>query len=908
MLFSATLCIFPLLAADVSLTEADWSRLDAASDPAFVWEQKAPGDGGTSWYLRIHPGDSECMVQSCDMSASYITHDGSRSYRSINNPDWRFPRLHYISGVDFCLKAPDVGYAGTESNGIFKTTDRGRSWQRISTTSIERIFDWKFARIPISTLSVDPCNPDNVWAGTGYPRRLENRGKRRLPQGLLHSADGGKTWELLPDAVPKGEMALRILMLEQLPGTVLVVTDGGIYRSSDAGKSFHPLMKGLPEGMTYADLDGMMDPATGKLILVTALESSYRDVGGKIVCHGGIWRCDGLDGTWREITGDLRLPGELLDGLPDFKYGLGANPYWLISTKIIWDDFMRQKENRDLYEHVVLNYHKDPAPFHRKWKKANNDDRRHKKYGELVRKTLGYVLPDFHTVRIDPRNPSVVYTSIFHPWIPYGVWKTVNGGKHWNCITRGAQGWEKAEWKRYRPEGEPALNIRQAWTTRHPMNYGTPRLTFGFWDVRKFDLARSNPEVLYFHTHRVTYRTEDGGRSWTDASNRIVDSETSRFTGAGNSNMCVFDLEFHPRKPGHVLFWMADCGLKVSRDGGETLFGLPNVMVGSNQWVAAAAVDPDDPERFYAIFNCRDWLVGGIRGQYFLDTRDFGKTFAGFSPGKDGTVHLPAPKPLKGYVTNLLVDPDSPREARRFLALNFESERYCVATGNPLPGAEKGAGILESPDGGKTWRKIGTGLEGSADIVDLVPMEGDFSTLFACSAMRPGKKIPGGLFISRDSGRTWNKLDCPLQSVTQVQAFTDGRIYIAGGIRETGKTPVNCGGVYFSPDHGKSWKCLLKAPLVSRLAVHPEKAGLIYCTVEPDNKGKIRSSGVWRSENGGKNWKRINCGLAGAYHFTCLKWHPVSRGQIWIGTYGSGYYRLHDPAGEKENVKSASNS
>ena len=170
MFFSASMCIFPLLAADVSLTEADWSRLDIASDPAFVWEQKAPGDGGTSWYLRIHPGDSGCMVQSCDMSASYITHDASRSYRSINNPDWRFPRLHYISGADFCLKAPDVGYAGTESNGIFKTTDRGRSWQRISTTSIERIFDWKFARIPISTLSVDPLNPDIKHGERLYPK------------------------------------------------------------------------------------------------------------------------------------------------------------------------------------------------------------------------------------------------------------------------------------------------------------------------------------------------------------------------------------------------------------------------------------------------------------------------------------------------------------------------------------------------------------------------------------------------------------------------------------------------------------------------------------------------------------------------------------------------------------------
>ena len=164
MRYIVSLAVLPVLAAGADLTQADWSKLETASDPGFIWEQKAPGDGGTSWYLRIHPSDSNCLVQSCDMSASYITHDGSRTYRSINNPDWRFPRLHYISGVDFCRKAPDIGYAGTESNGLFKTTDRGKSWQRLSTASIERIFDWKFARIPISTVTVDPSTPDCVWS------------------------------------------------------------------------------------------------------------------------------------------------------------------------------------------------------------------------------------------------------------------------------------------------------------------------------------------------------------------------------------------------------------------------------------------------------------------------------------------------------------------------------------------------------------------------------------------------------------------------------------------------------------------------------------------------------------------------------------------------------------------------
>ena len=86
-------------------------------------------------------------------------------------------------------------------------------------------------------------------------------------------------------------------------------------------------MKGLPEGMTYSDIDGMIEKGSGRLILVAALESSYRKRDGKVVCDGGIWRCDGLDGTWREITeiSGCRIAVRRTAG---FQTRTGANPYW----------------------------------------------------------------------------------------------------------------------------------------------------------------------------------------------------------------------------------------------------------------------------------------------------------------------------------------------------------------------------------------------------------------------------------------------------------------------------------------------------------------------------------------------------------------------------------------------------
>lgn len=887
---------FPVLAGSV-LSDADWSRVEVSSRKDLRWEQLAPGDGGTSWYLRIHPADENCMVQSCDMAASYITHDGSKSYASTNDPDWGFPRMHYVSAVDFCIDHPDTGYAGCESNGIFKTVDRGKTWERVSTSQIEQIFGGKFPRVPISTLSVNPADPNDVWAGIGFPRRLEIRGKRRLPQGLIRSTDGGKNWEHLPDAFPKGEMALHILMFKELPGHIFVVTDGGIHFSTDNGKSFSSMMDGLPAGMVYGDMDGMIDPASGQLILVCAMESSYRKVNGKYQSSGGVWQCEYPGGKWQEITGNLRMPAKLMDSVPDFKSGLASSPYYLAADKSAFEEFMLVPENRKLYQNVVLDYHSDPAKFHRKWSAVRNSGKIGKIAGE-IRRDAKDILPDFHTIRIDPRDPMTVYVSIFNTWVPYGVWKTTDGGKNWFCITRGAQAWKNPQWQSYVPKDAPLLNIKQAWTTRHPMNYGTPKLSFGYWDIRKFDLSRSNPDILYFHSHRVTYRSTDGGKTWTDASNMIVDAKQERFRGLGNSNMCVFDLEVNRQQPDKILFWMADCGLKISDDGGKTFLGLPNIMVGSNQWVLSAAFDPDDPERFYAVFNCRDWLVGGVKGQYFIESRNFGKDFVNIHVNADGSAKMPPLQPfLTTHVANLLVDPASPADNRRFLATHTEVERYGVFSSYLLAGSKPGVGIIESTDHGKTWHPVNTGLGTAVNIVDLVPAPGSgFQKIYAASATNPRSKGTGGLFVSDDRGKSWRQIPCPLKSVSQVVPLADGRIFIAGGSRCTGKELVNHGGVYVSADDGKNWQKLLAAPLVSTLTVNPVNTGIIYCTVERGASLQIKSPGVWRSADGGKTWDRVNYGMAGsAASFTRLKWHPVKPQILFAGTYGCGYYVLTDP-------------
>lgn len=129
------------------------------------WEQLAPGDGGTCFYLKIHPQDPNRVIESKDMGGTYLTTDGSRTYRSVNDPDWTFPRLHYLNSVDFCRTDPDIGYAVSDSNGAFRTTDRGLSWNPLDTGPLVPL-DPERRRQAMGAVAVHPDDPDEVWVGT----------------------------------------------------------------------------------------------------------------------------------------------------------------------------------------------------------------------------------------------------------------------------------------------------------------------------------------------------------------------------------------------------------------------------------------------------------------------------------------------------------------------------------------------------------------------------------------------------------------------------------------------------------------------------------------------------------------------------------------------------------------------
>ena len=128
-------------------------------------------------------------------------------------------------------KLPHKLWAGTAHGGLWHSGDSGNTWRPVSDL---------MSNMTVSSLAVDPGNPDLMYAGTGEGRSndVAFRGA-----GMFKSEDGGTSWALLPLTRPAtvGENWSHINHIAiSTAGVLLAATsdnshNGFIYRSTDGG-------------------------------------------------------------------------------------------------------------------------------------------------------------------------------------------------------------------------------------------------------------------------------------------------------------------------------------------------------------------------------------------------------------------------------------------------------------------------------------------------------------------------------------------------------------------------------------------------------------------------------------------------------------------------------------------------
>ena len=207
------------------------------------------------------------------------------------------PNIVYV-GSGEGLQRPDLSVG----DGIYKSTDAGKTWTHLGLRDGQQI----------PQIAVDPKNPDRLLvAVAGHPYGPNEE------RGIFRSTDGGKTFEkvLYKD---ENTGAADVLIDPSHPDVAYASlwearqgpwenaawngTGGGIFKSTDGGKNWKQLSKGLPAGIIQANLS------------ISA--SSTKNLFASVAAPDGVKLYASDDGgdSWKIATNDVRPAGRIGGG------------------------------------------------------------------------------------------------------------------------------------------------------------------------------------------------------------------------------------------------------------------------------------------------------------------------------------------------------------------------------------------------------------------------------------------------------------------------------------------------------------------------------------------------------------------------------------------------------------------
>jgi photosystem II stability/assembly factor-like uncharacterized protein len=194
-------------------------------NPDIVWV----GGGETCIRGNVSHGDGVWMTKDAGKTWSYMGLKETEQIAAVN-VDPRSSDVVYVSALG-------PTHVASGDRGLFKTTDGGRTWNKIlfvndSTGAI----DFQF----------DPSNPDIIyvafWQSGRTPWSMSSGG---AGSGLYKSTDAGRTWTNLTKTAkgfPAGDFGkIGITVSPAKPNRIWALVEhdsGGVFRSDDAGATW----------------------------------------------------------------------------------------------------------------------------------------------------------------------------------------------------------------------------------------------------------------------------------------------------------------------------------------------------------------------------------------------------------------------------------------------------------------------------------------------------------------------------------------------------------------------------------------------------------------------------------------------------------------------------------------------
>lgn len=597
-----------------------------------VWKTT---DAGVSWASvsdgQIREGSIGAVaVAPSDPNVVYVGtgSDGLRSnvstgrgiYRSADaGKTWThvgLPLAGHVGAIRVHPTDPNTAWAAAIGNafgrnperGVFKTTDGGRTWQRVlfvsdSTGAVD--------------LELAPDDPNtlyaSMWRGERKPWTIISGAREG---GIYRSRDGGATWTKLGGGLPTGlfgksNVAVSAADPKRVYALIEAKPGAGLYRSDDRGETWRLVNTQatlVTRPFYYTTLGA--DPTNADVVYAGA-EGFFRSVDG-----GATFRpMDTPHGDNHDIWINPR-DGKLMIQANDGGANVSLNGGRTWSTQY-------NQPTAEIYQVTT----DEQVPY-------NVYGAQQDQGGTLIVPSL----PATASSLDDPiqgwrKGPGCETGPVMpHPTSPDTVYGACKGQFMRMSMRTGQE--------------------RQYWIGAQSL-YGQPNsaLTYRFQRVAPMATSPHDPSVVYYGSQHV-HRSRDGGITWEAISPDLTANDPKyRETISGapitidvtgeEMYATLYEIAESPVQAGVIWTGANDGPIQVTRDGGTTWTNVTPRGLPPGGRVQTVEPSPHAAGRAYAAV--LRYQLGDFQ-PYLYRTDDFGRTWTRLTDGKNG---IPLDHPVR---------------------------------------------------------------------------------------------------------------------------------------------------------------------------------------------------------------------------------------------------------------------
>ena len=555
----------------------------------------------------IYVGTGEACIRG-DISYGdgvYKSVDAGKSWAHIGLDDTR-----HIGRLIIDPRNPDIvfvaalghAYGPNADRGIFRSTDGGKSWQKVlylddKTGAIDVTFDPSNSRILFAAL----------WQSGRTPWTLNSGGPG---SGLYKSADGGATWKKLEGhGLPKGTLGRIGVSVSGGDAhrvyAMIEAEEGGLYRSDDSGETWqlstgdrrlrqrpwyfsHVFADPKSDDIVYVLNTGMYRSSDGGSSF-SSISAPHGDRHGLWIDPANTSRMIESDDGGATITTDAGKTWTSEDNQPTAQFYHVAT-----DNQFLYHIYGAQQDNSTI---SIASRTDEGAISRPDWFQVAGGE-------------SGFVIPD-------PRNPNIVYAGSYD-----------------------------GEITRFDKSTGQAREI-SAWPL-NPMGHGAAELVHRFQWTAPIALSPTDPDVLY-HGAEVLFKSTNAGASWDAISPDLTRNDKSKQQSAGgpitqdNTSVEYYDTIFAIAESpvDKNLIWVGtDDGIvQVTRDAGKnwanvTPRDLPD-------WSLISIIDPSSHDAGTAYVAVDRHRLDDFH-PYIYKTTDYGKSWTKLVTGLPDTSYVHA--------------------------------------------------------------------------------------------------------------------------------------------------------------------------------------------------------------------------------------------------------------------------